>query len=347
MYKELIDKLALNHILTYDEYLLLIKNRCQVREYAALLARKTCEKYYQNKVFIRGLIEFTNHCKNNCLYCGIRAGNNKVDRYRLSKEDIIDCADIGYSLGFRTFVLQGGEDLYYTDDYLVEIIKEIKNKHKDCAITLSIGERSYESYKLLKEAGADRYLLRHETIDKNHYETLHPSNMSFDNRMRCIKDLKELGYQVGVGFMVSSPNQTEEMLAKELVFLKELNPHMVGIGPFIPHKDTPFGNETSGNAELTTFLLSLIRLTLPMVLLPATTALGTIDPKGREKGILAGANVLMPNLSPKDVRKKYLLYDNKICTGDEAASCIQCLKRRIQSIGREIIIDRGDYALLK
>ncbi len=345
MYKSLVDKLALNHTLSYDEYLILIKNRDQVRDYISKLARETCEKYYQNKVFIRGLIEFTNHCKNNCLYCGIRAGNSNVERYRLQKEEIVSCADIGYDLGFRTFVLQGGEDLYYTDDYLVEIIKEIKNNHPDCAITLSIGERSYESYKRLKEAGCDRYLLRHETVDKTHYESIHPSNMSYDNRMRCIRDLKELGYQVGVGFMVSSPYQTDEMLAKELVFLKELNPHMVGIGPFIPHKDTPFKGENAGSAELTTFLLSLIRLTLPEVLLPATTALGTIHPKGREKGILAGANVLMPNLSPRGVRKKYLLYDNKICTGDEAAQCIQCLKRRIQNVGREIVIDRGDYAL--
>lgn len=346
MYKDLILKLNNEHKLTYLEYLTLLKNRDLVRDELASLARKACEEYYQNKVYIRGLIEFTNHCKNNCLYCGIRGGNNKVERYRLSKEEIIACSDIGYSLGFRTFVLQGGEDLYYTDDILEFIIKEIKKNHPDCAITLSVGERSYQSYKRLKDAGCDRYLLRHETIDKKHYESLHPSSMSYDNRMECIRNLKSLGYQVGVGFMVGSPGQTLEMLAEELVFLSELKPEMVGIGPFIPHKDTPLGGALGGTAELTLFLLSLIRLTLPSVLLPATTALGTIDPMGREKGILAGANVLMPNLSPKDVRKKYLLYDNKICTGDEAAQCISCLKRRVAKTGCEIVTGRGDYALL-
>lgn len=345
MYKDLVDKLYINHELSKEEYLELIINRDEIREYISLLARKTCYEYYQNKVYVRGLIEFSNYCKNNCYYCGIRASNNYVDRYRLSKEEIIECTNIGYDLGFRTFVLQSGEDLYYTDDLLEDIIKEIKRNHPDCAITLSIGERSLDSYKRLKEAGVDRYLLRHETIDLAHYKLLHPKNMSYQNRMECIYNLKELGYQLGVGFMVGSPYQTLEMLAEELVFLKRLNPAMVGIGPFIPHKDTPFKNMNSNDSELTTFLLSLIRLTLPGVLLPATTALGTIDPKGREKGILAGANVLMPNLSPKDVRKKYLLYDNKICTGDEAAQCIQCLKKRIENIGREIVISRGDYAL--
>ena len=346
MYKELLDKLAKEHELTKDEYLTLIRNRDEVRDYASLLARDLRDEIYGNNIYIRGLIEFTNYCKNNCLYCGIRRGNSNASRYRLSKEEILSCCDIGYKLGFRTFVLQGGEDMYFTDSILVDIISNIKKNHPDCAITLSLGERSKESYKLLKMAGADRYLLRHETASKEHYQKLHPSNMSFDNRLRCINDLKELGYQVGIGFMVKSPYQTEEMLAEELLFLKKVNPQMVGIGPFIPHKDTPFKKETAGSAELTTFLLSLIRLTLPGVLLPATTALGTIDPLGREKGILAGANVLMPNLSPTIVRKKYTLYDNKICTGDEAAKCIGCLKKRISSTGCQITIDRGDYALI-
>ena len=346
MYKELLDKLAKEHELTKDEYLTLIRNRDEVRDYASLLARNQRDEIYGNNIYIRGLIEFTNYCKNNCLYCGIRRENSNASRYRLSKEEILSCCDIGYKLGFRTFVLQGGEDMYFTDSILVDIISNIKKNHPDCAITLSLGERSKESYKLLKMAGADRYLLRHETASKEHYQKLHPSNMSFDNRLRCINDLKELGYQVGIGFMVKSPYQTEEMLASELVFLKKVNPQMVGIGPFIPHKDTPFNKETAGSAELTTFLLSLIRLTLPGVLLPATTALGTIDPLGREKGILAGANVLMPNLSPTIVRKKYTLYDNKICTGDEAAKCIGCLKKRILSTGCQITIDRGDYHLI-
>ncbi len=344
MYKELLDRLDGGGRLSRDEYLYLIKERDFAREYAANLARRRCEKYYGDAVFIRGLIEFTNICRNNCYYCGIRAGNEKCERYRLTADEIISCADAGYSLGFRTFVLQGGEDPYFTDDVLCPVIKEIKRRHPDCAVTLSIGERSYESYKALREAGADRYLLRHETANKEHYGKLHPSSMSFDNRQRCIADLKSLGYQVGVGFMVGSPYQTDEDLAAEMEYLVTVRPAMVGIGPFVPHHDTPFAAFPAGSAEMTTFLLSLIRLTLGDVLLPATTALGTVDPLGREKGILAGANVLMPNLSPAGVRNKYLLYDNKICTGDEAAACIECLKSRINKIGRRIVVARGDYA---
>ncbi|MCR5755941.1 MAG: [FeFe] hydrogenase H-cluster radical SAM maturase HydE [Acetatifactor sp.] len=345
MYKELIQKLAAGTALTKEEYLALIRNREAVRDEAARLASEMRKHYYGNRVFIRGLIEFTNYCKNNCYYCGIRAGNSHVERYRLTKEEIWDCSDAGYQLGFRTFVLQGGEDAYFTDELVAEIVRGIKRRHPDCAVTLSIGEREYESYRMFREAGADRYLLRHETANCEHYEKLHPDNMSFEHRMKCLRDLKSLGYQVGAGFMVGSPGQTEEHLADELLFLKELQPQMVGIGPFIPHKDTPFGAEQAGSAELTTFLLSLIRLTLPNVLLPATTALGTIDPTGREKGIMAGANVLMPNLSPADVRKKYLLYDNKICTGDEAAQCIECLKNRIRKTGCDIVTDRGDFRI--
>jgi biotin synthase len=340
---ELIDKLRKNTELSYDEYLYLIKNRDICKDYLYKNASEVRDNIYGKKVYIRGLIEFTNYCKNNCLYCGIRRDNKNAERYRLTKEEILECANAGYNLGFRTFVLQGGEDLYYTDEMLCEIIKEIKNNHPDVAVTLSIGERSFESYKKLKEAGADRYLLRHETADKSHYEKLHPKEMDFDNRIKCLEELKRLGYQIGAGFMVGSPYQTEENLASELIFLKKLNPHMCGIGPFISHKDTPFKNEESGTAELTLFMLGLIRLTLPNVLLPATTALGTIDPLGREKGIKAGANVLMPNLSPGSVRKKYMLYDNKICTGDEAAECLECLKNRIKTTGCEIEITRGDY----
>ena len=340
--KDLIDKLNKNQFLSFNEYLYLIKNRENCAEYLFQKAREVRNKIYGKKIYIRGLIEFTNYCKNDCLYCGIRCSNKNADRYRLSKEDILSCVDLGHNLGFRTFVLQGGEDIYYTDEKLCDIIKEIKNKYPDCAITLSIGERSFESYKNLKEAGADRYLLRHETATKSHYERLHPKEMSFDNRIQCLKNLKKLGYQVGAGFMVGSPYQTEENLANELVFLKEIQPHMVGIGPFISHKDTPFKDEKTGTVELTLFMLGLIRLTLPNVLLPSTTALGTIDPKGREKGINAGANVVMPNLSPVSVREKYMLYNNKICTGDESAQCIDCLKRRIKTTGCEIVIDRGD-----
>lgn len=343
MTKELINKLNETSILEVDEYLYLIKNREECAEYLFEKAREKRDQVYGKEIYIRGLIEFTNYCKNDCLYCGIRRSNQNADRYRLSKEDILSCSDIGYELGFRTFVMQGGEDMYYTDEMLCDIVSSIKAKHPDCAITLSLGERSFESYKKLKEAGADRYLLRHETATKSHYEKIHPKEMSFDNRVKCLKNLKELGYQIGAGFMVGSPYQTEENLANELIFLKELGPHMVGIGPFVSHKDTPFKDEKSGTVELTLFMLGLIRLTLPNVLLPSTTALGTIDPKGREKGINAGANVVMPNLSPVNVRKKYMLYDNKICTGDEAAQCIECLKARIKTTGCEIVIDRGDY----
>ncbi len=343
MYKFLIDKLERENSLTFNEYLDLIQHREQICDYAAERAAAVRDKYYGKRVFTRGLIELSNYCKNDCYYCGIRRSNKNCERYRLTAEDILECAKEGYSLGFRTFVLQGGEDSYYTDELLCGIIREIKRLYPDCAVTLSLGERSYDSYKALREAGADRYLLRHETCSKAHYEKLHPDNMSFENRLRCLYDLKRLGFQVGAGFMVGSPYQTEEDLANELLFLKRLQPQMVGIGPFIAHRDTPFKDFENGTAEMTLFLLSLIRLTLPRVLLPATTALGTIHPLGREMGIEAGANVLMPNLSPTAVRKKYMLYDNKICTGDEAAQCVNCLANRIKSTGCEIVNDRGDY----
>ena len=343
MYKELIDKLERDRILSFEEYLILITNRDKCCDYLFERAAYVRDKVYGKRVFIRGLIEFSNYCKNNCYYCGIRAGNKNVKRYRLSHDEILKCADEGYKLGFRTFVLQGGEDMYYTDEMFCGIISDIKSAHPDCAITLSLGEKDYESYEAFKKASADRYLLRHETSNAEHYAKLHPKEMSFEHRLNCIKDLKSLGYQVGVGFMVGSPYQSVEDLANEMLFLKEVNPQMVGIGPFISHKDTPFKDFNSGTAELTIFMLALIRLTLPNVLLPATTALGTIDPLGREKGISAGANVLMPNLSPADAKKNYLLYDNKICTGDEAAQCIECLKLRIEKTGCQIVTDRGDY----
>jgi len=281
--KELINKLNNNHILNFEEYLYLIKNKEICSEYLFSKARVIRDSVYGKKVYIRGLIEFTNYCKNNCLYCGIRRDNKNIDRYRLSKEEIIECADYGYNLGFRTFVMQGGEDLFYSDELLSSIVSSVKDRHPDTAITLSIGERSYESYKILKFAGADRFLLRHETCSKSHYEKLHPKEMSFDNRIECLKNLKALGYQVGCGFMVGSPYQTYDDLASELLFLKDLNPHMVGIGPFITHKDTPFKNKDSGSVDITLFMLGLIRLTLPNVLLPATTALGTLDPLRKRK----------------------------------------------------------------
>lgn len=299
-------------------------------------------QYYGDKVYTRGLIEFTNYCKNDCYYCGIRRGNLHAHRYRLTKEEILDCCQEGHRLGFRTFVLQGGEDRWFTDERMAEIIRAIRNNYPDCAITLSIGERSKESYRLFREAGADRYLLRHETANEAHYGTLHPKGMSLAVRKQCLYDLKELGYQVGAGFMVGSPGQTLTCLAEDLLFLKELRPHMVGIGPFIPHHDTVFAKERAGSVEFTLYLLSLIRILLPQVLLPATTALGTLDPQGREKGLSVGANVVMPNLSPVQNRKQYELYDNKICTGEEAAECLGCLARRVESVGYQLVQERGD-----
>lgn len=339
----LIEKLNSEHSLELEEYEYLIENRTEeAKAYLRELAVQARQKIYGNSVYIRGLVEFSNICKNNCYYCGIRKDTKACDRYRLTKEQILECTAEGYELGFRTFVLQSGEDMYFTDEVLIDIIKNIKQSHPDCAVTLSIGERSKESYQKLFDAGADRFLLRHETADKEHYEKLHPNDMSFDNRMQCLKDLKEIGYQVGCGFMVGSPFQTAKTLAKDLKFIEEFSPEMCGIGPFIPHNATPFKNETAGTVELTCFLLSIIRLIKPNILLPATTALGTIQADGREQGILSGANVVMPNLSPVSVRKKYDLYDNKICTGEESAQCRGCLDKKIESIGYKIVIDRGD-----
>lgn len=346
--KSLIDKLEATRSLSKGELVLLLSNISDSSsQYLFEKARKTAAKYYGNHIYLRGLIEFTNHCKNNCYYCGIRAGNRKLERYRLTKEEILECCRIGYELGYRTFVLQGGEDPYYTDEKIIEIISEIKSRYPECALTLSLGERSYESYKAFYEAGADRYLLRHETANPEHYRLLHPSNMSHKNRIECLWALKKIGYQVGAGFMVGSPYQTVEHLAEDLLFLKELSPDMIGIGPYIPHHETPFADKPSGSVDLTLFLIGVLRLMFPNALIPATTALGTLDPRGREKGILAGANVVMPNLSPVRVRKKYELYDNKICTGEGAAECRFCLENRIKSIGYQIVVDRGDVKPLE
>ena len=340
---DIIDKLETTRSLSLEEYRSIIEGFSpEISEYTAKKAVEKRKSVYGNDVYIRGLIEVSNICKNDCYYCGIRRSNKKCERYRLTKEDILGSAKQGYELGFRTFVLQGGEDAVFTDEFLADIIKSLKSNHPDCAITLSLGERSFESYKTLKSAGADRYLLRHETADKEHYEKLHPKEMSYQNRMDCLKNLKSLGYQVGCGFMVGSPYQTSLTLAKDLKFIETFAPAMCGIGPYLTHKDTPFKDMPSGSLELTLYLLSVIRLIDPGILLPATTALGTVHPKGREMGISAGANVVMPNLSPVRVRKKYELYDNKICTGEEAAECKLCLTRRIQSVGYQIVTHRGD-----
>jgi biotin synthase len=342
--KNLIDKLEKDNVLSKEEFVELIDLRNpEVNEYLFEKARNIRYKYYDHDIYIRGLIEFTNYCKNDCFYCGIRRSNKNAKRYRLSKSQILECCKTGYELGFRTYVLQGGDDPFYTDDKIIEIIKEIKQNFSDCAVTLSLGEKPYNSYKAYYEAGADRYLLRHETATEEHYNKLHPSELSLSNRKQCLWDLKEIGYDVGTGFMVGSPYQTTENLADDLLFIKELKPQMVGIGPFIPHHDTPFKEFEGDDGNLTLFMIGLLRLMLPSALLPSTTALGTIDPLGREKGIFSGANVVMPNLSPIEVRDKYLLYDNKICTGDEAAECRFCMENRMKRIGYNVVVSRGDF----
>lgn len=348
-YLALLDKaksLAKYHDLSDEGLVSILSNKDKdIDSFLREAAQKQCQSVYGKKVFIRGLIEFTNYCKNDCYYCGIRNGNRNIERYRLGEEQILSCCEEGYSLGFRTFVLQGGEDPWFHDDRLCRIISSIKNKFPDCAVTLSVGERSYDSFKRLYDAGADRYLLRHETATKDHYERLHPQNLKLENRLQCLKFLREIGYQTGCGFMVGSPFQTPEDIVRDLRFIKEFRPHMVGIGPFLSQKDTPFKDYPNGSGELTLRLLSIIRLMLPEVLLPATTALGTLMPNGRELGILHGANVVMPNLSPLDAREKYTLYDNKLCSGSEAAEHLALLKESFQKIGYEVAVSRGDSLL--
>ncbi len=319
------------------------ENRDELDPKLRLRAHEERKKFYGNSVYVRGLIEFTNYCRNNCKYCGIRGGNVNVSRYRLTKEQILECCRTGYELGFRTFVLQGGDDPQITDDEICDIVSAIKSEYPDCAVTLSIGERSRDVYKAYFDAGTDRYLLRHETADNGHYNKLHPKEMSFEIRKRCLYDLKDIGFQVGAGFMVGSPYQTDENLAQDIMFLQELQPHMVGIGPFIPHKDTEFKDFSAGTLNMTLVMLCITRLALPKVLLPATTALGTINPRGREEGLLCGANVVMPNLSPTGVRHDYSLYDGKICMGDEAAECISCLGKRVETVGFKLDFSRGDH----
>ena len=306
-------------------------------------ARETARSRFGNRIYTRGLIEFTNYCRCDCYYCGIRRSNRQTERYRLTQEEILACCRAGYALGFRTFVLQGGEDPYFTDERICELVRAVKSSWPDCAVTLSIGEKEHSSYRLYRKAGADRYLLRHETASPAHYRRLHPPEQTPQRRRQCLWSLKELGYQVGAGFMVGSPYQTPENLADDLLFLHELSPQMAGIGPFIPHHQTPFSAFPAGTLRQTLLMVALTRLILPNALLPATTALGTIAPDGRERGVLAGANVVMPNLSPVGVRKQYALYDNKICTGDEAAECRACLQNRMRSIGYELAVDRGDF----
>ncbi len=341
---ELIQKLELYGTLSRREFISLLSSYTKNDiAYARDRAVDISKKYFGNSIYIRGLIEFTNICRNDCLYCGLRCSNVHIDRYRLAKEQILECCRLGYPLGFRTFVLQGGEDPYFDDEKICDIVGSVKKEFPDCAVTLSIGEKSKESYKAFFDAGADRYLLRHETANNCHYSKLHPEGLTLKNRLECLYTLKEIGFQTGCGFMAGSPYQTAECIADDLVFLQEFKPQMVGIGPFIPHCDTPFAKEPQGGLELTLFLLALVRIMLKNVLLPSTTALGTISPNGREMGIQSGANVVMPNLSPLSVRDKYMLYNNKASSGCEAAEYVNELQARIEAIGYTIAVSRGDF----
>ena len=338
---DMIEKLITDRNLSDNELNVLLQSDSYDNALMSAADKKRRESY-GDEVYIRGLIEFTNYCKNNCFYCGIRRDNRNSIRYRLTKEEILACCEEGYRLGFRTFVLQGGEDLFYTDAIICDIVSGIRTRYPDCAITLSIGEKSKESYKAYFEAGANRYLLRHETANNEHYRKLHPDSMSLQNRKQCLYDLKEIGYQVGSGFMVGSPYQTTDNLIEDIRFLQDLQPDMIGIGPFITHNETPFSSFENGSLSLTLRLISLLRLIFPYALIPSTTALGTIHPQGRELGLKAGANVVMPNLSPVGVRKLYALYENKICTGEEAAQCRGCLERRVKSAGYRIVTAIGN-----
>lgn len=348
--KLLIDKLNSDNNLDYNQLLYLVENidnpeynlEENLFNYICKKADDLRHRNYGHSVYLRGLIEISNICKNDCYYCGIRASNKNVERYRLDKESILDCCDIGYKIGYRTFVLQGGEDPYFTDEMMADIISSIKYKYSDCAITLSIGEKSFDSYKKYYDSGADRFLLRHETATTDHYNKLHPDEMKLESRVKCLNELKKIGFQVGAGFMVGSPYQTDKELVSDLIFIKKFNPHMVGIGPFIPHIETKFKDCNHGDLRKTVLMLAITRLLLPKCLLPATTALASIDPNGRKAGLLAGCNVIMPNLSPKEHRKQYSLYNNKLATGKEAFEYHKELEESLENIGLKVDYSRGD-----
>ena len=342
--RELIDKLNKEHALSEAEWVQIFDTwTAYDKQYAIRLAQTVALERFGRKIFFRGIIEFTNHCKNDCYYCGIRRSNAKLERYRLDEEDILKCCEDGYAHGFRTFVLQGGEDPYYTQDRMCEIVRRITERFPDCAVTMSIGELDREYYQALYDAGARRYLLRHETADAEHYAMLHPEAQTLENRMRCLRDLKEIGFQTGCGIMVGTPGQTSRALAKDMMFMTDFKPEMIGLGPFIPHADTPFGDQLAGSVDLTLLVIALCRIALPDALIPSTTALGTAEAEGRQKGVLAGCNVVMPNLSPLEVRKKYMLYDGKVGTDLSAETGIRMLREQMEEIGYEVIISRGDF----
>ncbi len=341
---ELVSELYTNKNLSDEDFLFLLDNISESNlENLFSFSRTRREEYYGNKVYMRGLIEFTNYCNRGCLYCGISKYNNKIDRYRLTKDEIFECCDEGDKLGFQTYVLQGGEDPYYTDEILVDIISTIKKRYPEKAITMSFGERSKESYQKMFDAGADRYLLRHETASKDLYNNIHDNTMSYDNRIECLHNLKNIGYQVGCGFMVNTPTQTNLDLLADIRLIQNLRPEMCGIGPYLSHDDTPLSGNESGTLEQTLVMVALTRLVMPDCLMPSTTALGTLDKLGREKALKAGANIVMPNLSPTVYRDKYEIYQNKICTGDEAAQCRNCIELKIFTTGYEVDMEVGHH----
>lgn len=338
----LAERLYREKTLPFEELKALVETEDEdVILYLRSRAEEIRDESYGRNVFLRALIEFTNWCKCDCLYCGIRCSNRHAERYRLSPDVILSAVEEGYRLGFRTVVLQGGEDPYFTDERLIPIVREIRSSF-DVRITLSVGERSYESYERLYDAGASRYLLRHESITASHFARLHPPRQTLDGRIKALKDLKDIGYQVGCGFMVGSPFQTSDDITRDLLFIKEFTPHMVGIGPFIAQQDTPFASYPNGSASLTLKLLSIIRIMNPFLLLPATTALATVRGKGEIEGLGYGANVIMPNITPKEERRKYRIYDDKAYGGLEAAENVERLKWEVGRLGYSIPVDYGD-----
>lgn len=339
-----VDQLRDEHTLPSEGYKALLNcSDAKIVSYLHTEARKVSLLHFGRSIYIRGLIEISNCCRNDCLYCGIRKSNSHIERYRLDKDTILRCCKKGYNLGFRTFVLQGGEDRIQDDDWVEEVVIAIRSEYPDCAITLSLGEKSKDAYKRFYRAGADRYLLRHETFNATHYRFLHPKEMSREHRLLCLQWLKYIGYQVGTGMMVGSPHQTIDDLVEDILFIEKLRPQMIGIGPFIPHHDTPFAKEPTGSIDTTLRILSIFRLMNPEVLIPATTALATLDGRSREAGIKAGANVVMPNLSPDEDRKKYELYNDKAFLNAEAAEGLSLLRKQLATIGYEVAVDRGDY----
>ena len=308
------------------------------------LADETRKNFVGDEVHLRGLIEFSNICKRNCKYCGLQSGNKTVERYRLSEEEIINFAKKGVSYGYKTIVLQSGEDDFFDADRMCKIIRQIKNL--DVALTLSIGEKSYDEYKAYKEAGANRYLLRIETTDEKLYSKLHP-NMSFENRVNCLDNLKKLGFELGSGCLVGLPEQSNESLANDILFFEDIKADMIGIGPFIPHEQTPLWVENESDFEKSEKfekalrVMALVRIIMKNINIPATTAMETINPNGRIIALKSGANVVMPNITEGDYRKKYEIYPGKICLNDTPAHCRGCIEGKIKSIGRYISNDYG------